>query len=122
MTEKSCASRTREKMANVLASTLSILVVIAAYLYYKHVTSQDKRVLTVLDGLMFIERQNPLQGTPKVASSFEATIDYYVDSLELLGTMRLEPPEEAKPHDIVKTERDLLETFAFFFNHSAASS
>ncbi|XP_068762232.1 ADP-dependent glucokinase-like [Montipora capricornis] len=109
-------------MANVLASTLSILVVIAAYLYYKHVTSQDKRVLTVLDGLMFIERQNPLQGTPKVASSFEATIDYYVDSLELLGTMRLEPPEEAKPHDIVKTERDLLETFAFFFNHSAASS
>jgi len=36
--------------------------------------------------------------------------------------MQLEPPEEAKPHDIVNTEKELLETFAFFFNHSAASS
>lgn len=109
-------------MANIVTTTLAILVGLAAYLYYNHVTSQDKRILSVLDGLMNIERQNPLQGTPKVASGFEATMDYFVDSLELLEAMQLDPPEEAKPHDVVKTEKELLETFAFFFNHSAASS
>ena len=109
-------------MANKVASTIAILVVFGAYLYYKRVTHQDKRVLAVLDGLMSIEQENPLLGTPKVASSFEATIDYVVDSVQLLRSMRLDPPEEAKPHDVVKSERELLETFAFFFNHSAASS
>ena len=94
----------------------------AAYFYYKHVTSQDQRILAVLDGLKAIERENPLEGSRKVAAGFEATIDYIVDSLELLEAMELEAPEEAKPHDIVKTEKEFLETFAFFFNHSAASS
>ena len=109
-------------MSNIVSTTLTILVVVAAYLYYKHVTSQDKRIAAVLDGLKTIERQTPLQGTPKVASGFEANVDYFVDSLELLEAMELEPPEEAKPHDIVNTEKEFLETFAFFFNHSAASS
>ena len=63
-----------------------------------------------------------MEGTPKVAVGFEATIDYIVDSLELLEALNLEPPEEAKPRDILKTEKEFLETFAFFFNHSAASS
>ena len=109
-------------MANKLAITIAILVVVGAYLYYERVTHQDKHVLAVLDGLMSVERENPLQGTPRVASSFEVTIDYIVDSVQLLRSMRLDPPEEAKPHDVVKSEKELLETFAFFFNHSAASS
>ena len=109
-------------MANTVATTLTILVVVAAYLYYKHLTSQDKRIRAVLDGLKTIERENPLKGTPKVASGFEANVDYFVDSLDLLEEMELQPPDEAKPHDIVKSEKEFLETFAFFFNHSAASS
>lgn len=109
-------------MANKLAITIAILVVVGAYLYYERVTHQDKHVLAVLDGLMSVERENPLLGTPRVASSFEVTIDYIVDSVQLLRSMRLDPPEEAKPHDVVKSEKELLETFAFFFNHSAASS
>ena len=108
--------------SGIVASTLTILVVVAAYLYYRHVTSQDQRILAVLDGLKAVELQTPLEGTPKVASGFEANVDYFVDSLELLEAMELEPPEEAKPHDIVKTQKEFLETFAFFFNHSAASS
>ena len=109
-------------MANIVATTVAIVVVVTAYLYYRHVTSQDSRILAVLDGLKSLERENRVQGSPKVATSFEATVDYVVDSLELLEALKLEPPEEAKPHDIVKTEKELLETFAFFFNHSAASS
>ena len=109
-------------MANTVTGILTILVVAGAYLYYKHITSQEKRVLAVLDGLIAIERGNPLQGTPKVACGFESTMDYFIDSLELLEAMELDPPDEAKPHDVVKNEKELLETFAFFFNHSAASS
>lgn len=109
-------------MANIVATTVAIIVVVAAYLYYRHVTSLDRRILAVLDGLEYLEQENPVQGSPKVASCFEATVDYFVDSLELLEAMKLEPPDEAKPHDVVKTEKEFLETFAFFFNHSAASS
>ena len=109
-------------MANTVTTVLTILVVVGAYLYYKHITSKDKRVLAVLDGLISIERENPLRGTPKVACGFESTMDYFIDSLELLEEMELDPPDEAKPHDVVKNEKELLETFAFFFNHSAASS
>ena len=109
-------------MANIVATTVAIMVVMAAYLCFRQVTSQDSRILAVLDGLKSLERENRVEGSPKVATCFGATMDYFVDSLELLEALKLEPPEEAKPHDIVKTEKDLLETFAFFFNHSAASS
>lgn len=109
-------------MANIVATTVAIIVVVAAYLYYRHVTSQDQRILAVLKGLQSSEQENPVHGSPKVATCFEATVDYFVDSLELLEVMKLEPPDEAKPHDVVKTEKEFLETFAFFFNHSAASS
>ena len=109
-------------MASILNITLTIVVVVAAYLYYKHATSQDNRILAVLDGLKTIERENPIQGEPKVAAGFEATLDYIEDSLELLEALQLEPPKEMKPHNIVTSEKEFLETFAFFFNHSAASS
>lgn len=109
-------------MANVVATTIAIAVVVAAYFYYRHVTSHDGRILTVLEGLKSLERENPVHGKPKVATSFEANVDYFVDSIELLEALNLEPPEEAKPHDIVRTEKEFLEAFAFFFNHSAASS
>jgi len=109
-------------MANILATILTITVLAAANLYFKKERKQDERIVAVLDGLKSIERQTTLEGTPKIAAGFEANVDYFVDSLDLLGAMQLEPPEEAKPHDIVNTEKELLETFAFFFNHSAASS
>ena len=114
-------------MAITMTGILTILVIAGAYLYYKHTTSQEKgdqekRVLAVLDGLIAIERENPLQGTPKVACGFASNMDYFIDSLELLEAMELNPPDKAKPHDVVKNEKELLETFAFFFNHSAASS
>ena len=109
-------------MANIVATTVAIIIAVAAYLYYKHVTSQDRRILQVLDGLKSLEHENPVDGSPKVATCFAATVDYFVDSLELIEALELEPPDEAKPHDVIKTEKEFLETFAFFFNHSAASS
>lgn len=109
-------------MANIVATTVAIIVAVVAYLYYRHVTSQDRRILQVLDGLKSLEHENPVDGSPKVATCFEATVDYFVDSLELIEALELEPPDEAKPHDVIKTEKEFLETFAFFFNHSAASS
>ena len=109
-------------MANTVATAVAIVVVVTGYLYYRHVTSQDQRIRAVLDGLKSLEQENPVVGSPKVATSFAATVDYFVDSLELLEALKLEPPHEAIPHDVVKTKKELLETFAFFFNHSAASS
>lgn len=109
-------------MANILATIIAIAAVVAAYFYYRHVTSHDVRIVAVLEGLKTLERENPVHGKPKVATSFEANVDYFVDSLELFEALNLEPPEQAKPHDILRTEKEFLETFAFFFNHSAASS
>lgn len=108
-------------MANVLSGLITVVVSVAAYLYYKH-TSEQKRIEAVLDGLKLTEKEAPLEGTPRVAVGFEATIDYIVDALELFEVMNLEPPEKAKPHDILRNEGEFMETFAFFFNHSAASS
>ena len=112
----------REQMANTVATAVAIVVVVTGYLYYRHVTSQDQRIRAVLDGLKSLEQENPVVGSPKVATCFAATVDYFVDSLALLEALELEPPCEAIPHDVVKTEKELLETFAFFFNHSAASA
>ena len=107
---------------NTVATALAIVVVVAGYLYYRNMASQDQRIQAVLDGLKSLEQENPVAGSPKVATCFEATMDYFVDSVGLLESLKLEPPREAIPHDVVKTEKELLETFAFFFNHSAASS
>ena len=115
-------SRSRHQMANTVATVVAIVVVVAGYLYYRSMVSQDQRIQAVLDGLKSLEQENPIVGSPKVATCFEATMDYFVDSVGLLEALKLEPPQEAIPHDVVKTEKELLETFAFFFNHSAASS
>ena len=114
---------TFELMADVsiVATTLTVAFV-TAFLYSNNATSQYKRVLAVLDGLKLVEQENPLKGTPKVACGFEANVDYFVDSLDLFKAMNLKPPKEAKAHNILTSEKEFLETFAFFFQHSAASS
>ena len=109
-------------MPSTFGVTVAILVTLGSYLYYKHVTNQDERIAQVLNGLKTLESGTPLEGSPKVACGFESTIDYFVDFLKLFEAMNFEPPDEARPHDFLKSEQELLETFAFFFNHSAASS
>ena len=51
-------------MANIVATAVAIVVVVAGYPYYRNMASQDQRIRAVLDGLKSLEQENPVVGSP----------------------------------------------------------
>lgn len=107
-------------LSAVTGVVVAILAFLAAHYYYRY--SNEKYVDDVLQGLLSLERREPLKGTPKVATCFEATLDVFVDALDLLHAVGIEPPKKAEAVNMISSEKELAETFAYFFKHSAASS
>ena len=54
-----------------------------------------------------------------VAVGYGACLDIFVDAADLLGEEK--QPNEPNHADEIKTKKDLLETFAYFFSHGAAA-
>ena len=54
-----------------------------------------------------------------VAVGYGACLDIFVDASDLIR--QEEPPQVPRHASQLKTKKDLLETFAYFFNHGAAA-
>ena len=54
-----------------------------------------------------------------VAVGYGACLDIFVDASDLLGNET--PPQSPNHASEIKTKKDLLETFAYFFSHGAAA-
>ena len=104
---------------SVTAFIVGLGAILAVY-YYHHV--QDAYLRKVLKGMLSLEANTLLEKPPKIATSFEATIDIVVNSLELFESIGLSPPEKAVAHDVVASEQEMAETFAYFFLRGAGSS
>lgn len=103
---------------------VGVLVLIAALLagYYYRKMSHEKHLRSILDGMLALERNHTVTHSPVAALAFESTMDIFVDSFELLKALGIEPPQKAFSHEVIDSETALAETFAYFFEHSVASS
>ena len=96
------------------------LAAIAAVYYYRQV--QDAYLRTVLKGMLSLEANTSLENPPRIAASFEATVDLVADTLGVFEYMGLSAPEKAVAHDVITNEQEMAETFAYFFVRGAGSS
>lgn len=75
----------------------------------------------ILHGLLK-EEEFPLRNQEnRVAIGFGSCIDIFADGLETLERAGIAPPETPLHHNILSSQEQLAETFAFFFERGSAS-
>ncbi|XP_078504750.1 ADP-dependent glucokinase-like [Lissotriton helveticus] len=103
---------------------LSALVLLAA-LWYRPAPEDilQSRLDVVLTSLLRAERKVELGGLPppRVAIGFGGCLDIIVDGVELLDEAGIEHSRNPVHHDVIQTEKQLAESFAYFFPPGAAS-
>ncbi|XP_069464028.1 ADP-dependent glucokinase-like [Ambystoma mexicanum] len=103
---------------------VSLLVLLAA-LWYRPEQDHDlqSRLDTVLSSLLRAEGKVALGSLPppRVAIGFGGCLDIIVDGVELLDEAGIEPSHNPIHHDFIQTEKQLAESFAYFFPPGAAS-
>ncbi|XP_002732054.1 ADP-dependent glucokinase-like [Saccoglossus kowalevskii] len=105
-----------------LGSVVTIIIVFAAYVYKRNLDEQLRdHLLAISNSLLRAEQNYAVTPKVKVAVGFGACEDVFVDSLELLHTMSLQPPVKEIHHDYINSSSELAEVFAFFFKHGAAA-
>lgn len=105
-----------------LGASFPIICVIVAYIYKRHseeVVLQE-RLRNVLIGLLQAEKKALVQ-PKKVAVGFGGCEDIITDGLELLKLLNFSAPEMAIHQDSVHNEFELMQLFAYFFQHGAAA-
>lgn len=98
-----------------------VAAIFAGY-YYRNITIQERHLRSILNGMLALEKKVKVTHSPVATLAFEATLDVFVESLDLLKALGIEPPKRAHPHEVIDSELALAETFAYFFEHSVASS
>ena len=86
-------------------------------------------VENVLGGLLSEERSHLTcggsgagsRGGGRVAVGLGSCLDGIVDGLELLGELGVSPPSEPVHHNVVSSNVEMAEVFAYFFEYGAAS-
>ncbi|KAJ6218577.1 hypothetical protein RDWZM_009734 [Blomia tropicalis] len=73
----------------------------------------------VLDGLLHLESKGNIRHNATIAIGLGACTDLVVDSLDIFGNFPA--PNNAKPHEQIESINHLLELFAYYFKHGAAS-
>ena len=76
----------------------------------------------VLDGLLREETFRLVNHQRhKVAIGFGSCVDVISDGLEVLRALDIKPPNETAHYDVVSSEKELAEGFAYFFQYGAAA-
>ena len=102
-------------------SILSLLIIIAAYLYNKRCDDiLQERVHKVLSGLLRAENKIPLPKT-RVAIGFGACYDLFGSALEIFNKLNITPPDEPKHFNTVGDTKQLSQLLAYFFQYGAAA-
>nr|XP_033792440.1 ADP-dependent glucokinase-like [Geotrypetes seraphini] len=106
-------------------STLSFLVLLLAYWYRQQAgePSLQERMDTVLSSLLRAEGKVDVDGVlpPRVAIGFGGCLDIIVDGVALLSEAGIEFSSTPIHHNFIETEKQLAESFAYFFPPGAAS-
>ena len=79
----------------------------------------QERIDNVLKSLLKQEQKAIVSPNVLVAVGYGACLDIFVNAADLLGEEK--QPNEPNHADEIKTKKDLLETFAYFFSHGAAA-
>ena len=98
---------------------LTVVVVIAAIYYRKIDDNLQNRLIAVQHGLEKLETRHPISARPKVAIGYGACTDVFVDAKNLLNYS--EDVGQPRHFDEIKTEDELLMSFAYYFRHGAAA-
>ncbi|KXJ19900.1 ADP-dependent glucokinase [Exaiptasia diaphana] len=101
---------------------LVVLIAVLTGFYYRNIVNNERHLRSILNGMLSLERKVKVTNSPVAAVAFEATLDIFVESLDLLKSLGIDPPQRAYPHEVIDSEMALAETFAYFFEHSVASS
>lgn len=104
-------------MDRVAASVLFVILAYLASLKDPYTTNLDR----VLHSLLREESFRTVNGKNRVALGFGSCVDYFVDGVEAMSALGLQPPDAPKHHDVISSSEDLAEAFAFHFQHGGAA-
>lgn len=108
-------------MANVEKCLVSLFFVLLAVFPSQkyHFQADLDRILSSLlreEKFRKVHHQNH-----RVAIGFGSCVDVFVDGVELMKSLDISPPSPPVHHDVVTSENDLAESFAYFFQYGAAA-
>ncbi|XP_053201579.1 ADP-dependent glucokinase-like [Panonychus citri] len=114
-------SKQRQWTKSFLA--IPILILFIAFCYQSYISSFrpiEKRLVDTLNSLLAIERDGQVNVNAKIAIGYGACLDYVVPSRCLILNHH-KPPVNPFHHVSVDDKDELLEVFAYYFNHGAAA-
>ena len=108
-------------MANVERCLVSLFFILLAVLpsQKNHFQADLDRILNSLlreESFRKVHHHNH-----RVAIGFGSSVDVFVDGVELLKKLDISPPSLPVHHDVIASDEDLAESFAYFFQYGAAA-
>ena len=100
----------------ILSSMVVLLSVISRLIWY----SSGSRLQLLLQGLLLQEQRVLPKSDIQVVVGLGSCYDAKADAFHIFNLSGFHTPRPAVHHDTIRNEKDLLETFAFFFNEGAA--
>lgn len=98
----------------------SVLIVLLAALPLYRVRFQGD-LEKVLNGLLYQEGRYKVNHEKRVAVGFGSCWDLTTDAVTLMNRTNTQPPLSPKHFDVVSSQTDLAQVFAYFFNNGAAA-
>lgn len=105
-----------EKARSCLVSFL--FLVLASYIPTQR---QEVNLDRILHGLLKEEEFPPKHHPRKVAIGFGSCVDVVTGGVELFERLGIAAPEESFHNQVISSDQELAETFAFFFERGSAS-
>ncbi|KAJ8290596.1 hypothetical protein GJAV_G00015050 [Gymnothorax javanicus] len=103
----------------------SLVVVVLAYWFRTPVQDArlDDRLDNVLSSLLRAERKAGIDRftRPRVAIGFGGCVDLIVDGVALFNQIGLQPSSQPLHHDYIENDKQLAQSFSYFFPPGAAS-
>ncbi|XP_012258006.2 ADP-dependent glucokinase [Athalia rosae] len=102
-----------------VGTLLSVLAFLVGIYYRESENLLQKRLTAVLEGLEEVETKHVGSGRPRVAIGYGICTDVYIDAKYLITYSKdVGDPEH---FDEIKSEDELLKSFAYYFRHGAAA-
>ena len=104
-------------------TTVSAFIALFATIFQGYFSSNELKHLTsILSRLTDLEFSNRTEQTPpRVAVGYGACTDVYLNAVEFLNASTDGTEMWTEPSDKITTERELLQTFGYFFSKGAAA-
>lgn len=98
----------------------SVLLLVLAFLASRR-NAQTSDLHSILRSLLREESFQAVNKENRVAIGFGSCMDYFVNGIQAVEALNLQPPSSPHHHDVITSNKDLSEAFAFHFNHGGAA-